>query len=64
MISNYAGIEPKIVFKNLFVQTAYNLEHQITVAQEIADLILSNPDIKLLGIRNLTKFLPAMLIGR
>lgn len=57
VISKYAGIEPKIVFKNLFIQTAYNLDHQITVAQEIADLIESNRNIKLLGVRNLTKFL-------
>ena len=31
--SKYAGIEPKIVFKNLFVQTAYNQEHQVEIAQ-------------------------------
>jgi hypothetical protein len=56
VISKYAGIEPKVVFKNLYVQTAYNLEHQVTIAQEIADKIESNSDIKLLAIRNLTKF--------
>lgn len=55
--SKYAGIEPKIVFKNLFVQTAYNLEHQVTTAEEIADKIESDPDIKLLAIRDLTRFL-------
>ena len=55
--SKYAGIEPKIVFKNLFVQTAYNLEHQVEIAEEISDKIESNPDIKLLAIRDLTKFL-------
>jgi hypothetical protein len=54
--SKYAGIEPKIVFKNLYVQTAYDLEHQVTIAQEIADKIESNSDIKLLAIKNLTKF--------
>jgi hypothetical protein len=54
--SKYAGIEPKIVFKNLYVQTAYSLEHQVTIAQEIADKIQTNSDIKLLAIRNLTKF--------
>jgi hypothetical protein len=32
------------------------LEHQVTIAQEIADTIESNSDIKLLAIRNLTKF--------
>ena len=55
--AKYAGIEPKIVSKNLLVQTAYNLEHQITIAEEIADEIESNPDIKLLAIRDLTRFL-------
>ena len=55
--SKYAGIEPKIVSKNLYVQTAYNLEHQITIAEEIADKIESNQDIKLLAIRDLTRFL-------
>ena len=43
VISKYAGIEPKVVSKNLYIQTAYNLEHQITVAEEIADLIQSKP---------------------
>jgi hypothetical protein len=56
VISKYTGIEPKIVFKNLYVQTAYNLEHKISTAQEIANKIESNPDIKLLAIRNLTRF--------
>jgi RecA/RadA recombinase len=55
--SKYAGIEPKIVFKNLYVQTAYNLEHQITIAEEIADKIESDPDIKLIAVRDLTRFL-------
>jgi RecA/RadA recombinase len=55
--SKYAGIEPKIIFKNLFVQTAYNQEHQAQIADEIADKIESNPDIKLLAIRDLTKFI-------
>lgn len=55
--SKYTGIEPKIVFKNLFVQTAYNLEHQGEIAEEISDKIESNPYIKLLAIRDLTKFL-------
>jgi RecA/RadA recombinase len=57
IVSKYAGIEPKIVFKNIFVQTAYNQEHQAQIADEIADKIESKPDIKLLAIRDLTKFL-------
>jgi hypothetical protein len=52
--SKYAGIEPKIVSKNLYVQTGYNQEHQTTIADEIAKEIESNSDIKLLAIRDLT----------
>jgi hypothetical protein len=55
VVSKYAGIEPKLVFKNLYVQTAYDLEHQVIIAQEIADKIESNSEIKLLAIRNLTR---------
>lgn len=53
-----AGIEPKIVFKNLFIQMAYNQEHQLVVARQISDFIESNKnqDIKLLVVNNLTKF--------
>ncbi|MFL6360427.1 MAG: hypothetical protein ACJ72V_13935 [Nitrososphaeraceae archaeon] len=52
-----AGIDPKIVFKNLFVHPAYNQQHQLTVAEQIAELIESNnDDIKLLVVNNITKF--------
>jgi len=57
IISKYAGIEPKIVFKNLYVQTAYNLDHQMTITEEITEKIESNSDIRLLAIRDLTKFI-------
>jgi hypothetical protein len=52
-----AGIDPKIVFKNLFVHPAYNQQHQLTVAEQVAELIESNnDDIKLLVVNNITKF--------
>jgi len=52
-----SGVEPKIVFKNLFVQIAYNQQHQLAVAKQIAELIESREhDIKLLIVNNLTKF--------
>src|SRR5207244_583790 len=48
---------PKIVFKNLFVQMAYNQQHQLTVARQISELIeAKKQDIKLLVVNNLTKF--------
>jgi Rad51 len=51
-----AGIDPKIVSKNLFVQTAYSSQHQQQIAKEVAELIQSNENIKLVVINNLTKF--------
>jgi hypothetical protein len=54
--SKCAGIDPKIVFKNLYVHPAYNQQHQLTVAEEIAELIELDADIKLLVVNNLTKF--------
>jgi RecA/RadA recombinase len=52
------GIDPKIVFKNLYILTAYNQNHQLAVAeQQVIKLIESNKeDIKLLVIHNLTRF--------
>ena len=51
-----SGIDPKIVFKNLFILTAYNENHQLSVAEQVTKLIESNKDIKLLVIHNLTRF--------
>src|SRR4029079_11636744 len=41
-----ANIEPKIVSKNLYIQTAYNSQHQLQIAKEIVHLIEDNNDIK------------------
>jgi hypothetical protein len=51
-----AGIDPKIVSKNLFVQTAYNSHHQMDIASQVSQLIETNHNIKLIVINNLTKF--------
>src|SRR5918995_3620303 len=51
-----SGIDPKIVSKNLFILTAYNEKHQLSVAEQVTKLIESNKDIKLLVIHNLTRF--------
>ena len=51
-----SGIDPKIVAKNLFIQTAYNSQHQRQIANEVAELIQKNENIKLVVINNLTKF--------
>jgi Rad51 len=51
-----AGIDPKIILKNVLLQTAYNPNHQVQVAKEVAHLLETNQDIKLVVIKNLTKF--------
>jgi RecA/RadA recombinase len=51
-----SGIDPKIVFKNLYIHTAYNENHQLSIAEQVTRIIESNKDIKLLVIHNLTKF--------
>jgi hypothetical protein len=52
-----AGIEPKIVFKNLFVQITYNQRHQLVVAKQVSDFVESRrQDIRLLVVNNITKF--------
>jgi Rad51 len=56
IVSKCCGIDPKIVFKNLFIQTAYNEQQQISVAEQIVNLIESNENIKLLVINQLTRF--------
>lgn len=56
MAAKCSGIDPKIVFKNLYIHTAYNESHQLSVAEQVTKLIESNKDIKLLVIHNLTRF--------
>ena len=52
------GIEPKVVFKNIFAQVAYNQRHQLAIAKQVVDFITTtrNQDIRLLVINNLTKY--------
>ncbi len=50
------GIDPKVVSKNLFIQTAYNSQHQVQIAYEISQLLDGNQDIKLVVLNKLTKF--------
>src|ERR671932_982986 len=48
-----AGIAPKIIFKHLYVHPAYNQQHQLTVAEDIARLIQSNHDINLVVVNKI-----------
>ena len=57
IVAKCNGLEPKIIFKNLYIQMVYNLQHQFAVANQVSKLIESKQkDIKLLVVNNLTKF--------
>jgi hypothetical protein len=45
-----------VVFKNLYVHPAYNQQHQLAVAEQVAELIESANGTKLLVVNNITKF--------
>lgn len=55
-VSKASGIDPIIVSRNLFIQTAYDSQHQLQIANEVEELLESNRNIKLVVINNLTKF--------
>jgi DNA repair protein RadA len=63
VVAKCSDIDPKIVSKNLFILTAYNENHQLSVADQVMKLIESNKNIKLLLIHSLTRFFKAS-IGR
>jgi RecA/RadA recombinase len=55
-VAKAAKVEPKIVAKNLFIQTAYDSQHQVRIAKEVSNLVEENHDIKLILLNNFTKF--------
>jgi len=57
IVAKCAGIEPKVAFNNLFIQIAYNQQHQEAVVDQVSEFIKSRKgEIKLLAVNNLTKF--------
>jgi hypothetical protein len=58
IMAKCTGIEPKIVFKNLFVQIAYNEQDQLAVAKQVSDFINSKKgvDIRLLVVNRTTLY--------
>jgi hypothetical protein len=55
-VAKAAGIDPIVVSKNLFIQTAYNSRHQEQIAKQVSQLVASNENVKLVVINNITKF--------
>jgi RecA/RadA recombinase len=55
-LAKHVGIEPGIVFANVYAVAAYNEQRQLMVAKQVADLMEKDPSIRLLTIHNITKF--------
>lgn len=59
-----AGIEPKIVFKNIYFGIVYNQQHQLAIARQIFDLIESKKeDIRLLVINKFVNLFDTLILG-
>lgn len=55
-IAKHVGIEPRIVFANVYAVAAYNEKRQLMVAKQVAELMEKDHSIRLLTIHNITKF--------
>jgi RecA/RadA recombinase len=56
-VAKRVGIEPMDVFRSIYTAAAYNEERQLVVANQVAELMERDPDIKLLAIHSITRFL-------
>jgi hypothetical protein len=57
MIAKCAGVDPQVVFQNIFSVAAFNEMQQMTATKEIVDLMKKDRTIKLVVIHNLTRFI-------
>ncbi len=55
-ISKKAGIEPKVVFKNVYSLFAFNEKQQVSVLEEAVKLLEGDGDLRLLAVHNLARF--------
>jgi hypothetical protein len=55
--AKYAAIDPQTAFQNIYAVAAFNEEQQITATTEAVARMKEDPDVKLVAIHNLTRFL-------
>ncbi|MEM2883779.1 MAG: hypothetical protein QXJ86_05840 [Nitrososphaerales archaeon] len=55
-LAKQVGIDPNMVFSNIYAAAAYNEQRQLIVAKQVAELMRSDPSIRLLAVHNLTRF--------
>lgn len=55
-LAKHLGIDPNMVFSNIYTAAAYNEQRQLVVAEQVAELMENDPSIRLLAIHNLTRF--------
>ncbi len=56
-LAKRVGIDPEMMFTNVYVVTAYNEQRQLVVSEQVAEQVKKDPDIRLLAIHNITQFL-------
>jgi len=56
-LAKRVGIEPEIVFTNVYAVAAYNGQRQLIVARQVVEQMEKDPDVRLLAIHNITRFL-------
>jgi hypothetical protein len=52
-----AGIDPRTAFQNIYAVAAFNEEQQIAATAEAVARVKEDPDVKLVAIHNLTRFI-------
>lgn len=57
MIAKCAGVDPKVVFRNIYAVSAFNEMQQMTVTREATELVKKDEAIRLVAVHNLTRFI-------
>lgn len=57
MIAKCAGIDPSIVFQNIYSVSAFNEMQQSTAAKEVVEFVKKDKNISLIAVHNLTRFI-------
>lgn len=63
-IAEDAGLDPQEALKNVKVARAFNSDHQLLLAEKVADLIKDGLNVKLVVVDSLTAHFRAEFIGR
>ncbi|NWG08809.1 MAG: hypothetical protein HXX80_00595 [Nitrososphaerales archaeon] len=55
-LAKQLGVEPRIVFANIYAVAAYNEQRQLIIAKHISELMERDHEIRLLAVHSITRF--------